>query len=356
MGWSFSTAATSRATTSHSVSTKNVTWRLSGESATTVVWNPHVPASMSAWAFMMVSLSSGGVHEPPRSFWDLAGRDHGLLDRLPHVMVAVDLSQLIERREADGAALAEVSAGHAADHAVVSARHDGLAVDPVEHILAAVQAEAARHALLGVDRRTPIDLLAGHAGEPRHEDSFSLGGLLSYLCGRIDTAAVGALPAHALDLEGGMMDAERRGKSSLDLIDDTGGARELPVGELHVRREHSIARGDGPDVHIVHAGDAVHAEHGSLDIGEIEADGHALEQDPAGLDDHLDRPAGDPDGDGDREDGVHPIEVREPDEQPADEDRARGGRIARQMQEGAARVDAPLALQEPSRERVALSL
>ncbi len=45
--------------------------------------------------------------------------------------------------------------------------------------------------------------------------------------------------------------------------------------------------------------------------------------------------------------------MREPDEQPADEHGGRGGGVARQVQEGAARVHAFLPFEQPGGERVA---
>lgn len=85
---------------------------------------------------------------------------------------------------------------------------------------------------------------------------------------RLDAVLVGVLGAHVVDLKGGVVDVVPLEQDPLEFTAD--GVAIGSVGDDHVGRQRRLARGDLPDVQVVHL---CHR----ADLGELGADGRGVD-------------------------------------------------------------------------------
>ncbi len=142
----------------------------------------------------------------------------------------------------------------------------------------------------------------------------------------------------ALDLYGGMVEAEALLQARLDVSHDP--PRVLTLADAGMQRHHAAALRDRPDMHMVHALDACDiGDQVGADRARVELARRPFEQDMAGIDDHLPSAPHDDDGDQEREQRVDRRPAGQEDHRAGGERRHRAEQVAEHMNEGAAHIE-----------------
>ena len=161
------------------------------------------------------------------------------------------------------------------------------------------------------------------------------------------------MPA-GLDLERAVLDVEVRRQAALETVEDLAGPGQPAVVDDHVRRHDRTARGDRPDVQVVHVDHPVDRDDVTAHVVEIGAGRRRLQQDRGRLAEQAPGPRHDQCRHEQRRDRVGDLLSGRDDHESGENNRGGAEQVAQDLEVGTAHVQA-LSLrrvQPPGRDRV----